>query len=502
MDDVEIKIIGSMLKDRFLLLSAIKYGLTKDSFEENEQRVLVDYLVKNYSKSTETLDTDVIRIKMKDQGIFTEKMQTLIEQVMQVEPVSLEVLISYMEILKSREAKKELLVISGHIKEYIENKYSKESITEFAGNVINNIRNIIQGRVKKPLKPIRTQLITFPSEVESRNADTPTILGYSIEPYHLLTESLSGARRGFYYSLAGAPRRGKTNFMLKVASSIANNAHIPVLYYSWEQTSRVLFLRIFSQESLIPPYLLETGDVANESSLAERFNQGYAKIEKYMNYLYLIEGTREDTVNKIRSHAFSVMQEIGTDKVAVVVDYLQKIPTTILYQDLAQQVDEVSGGLSNLSLELNCPIFAISSFDKEGIQLDSENSKVRPTIFNCTGGGDIEYDTDVATVIIKDFKDTNALKEKINNAVKEGRVDPDQIPHFEVLNLYIDKNRDAPFGGNIIIQYLFLIEDNNLVELGYKDLEEEHTYAKVSQIFEWMMDNGYLVNMRGKTPKE
>ncbi len=498
MGEIEEKLIGSILQDKFLLINAIKHGISKDLFEGKEERALVDLLIKKFSKTDNTPDPETLAIALEDAGIYTESMKILIRKLFNVEPISLEALISYLDVLKKKKAEKELLGISNKIKLYVESRHRKEDLTEFVGDVINEIRAIIQGRVKKSLNPVRTQLIMFSSEVENRENSENHILGYSLEPYHLLTESLSGARRGFYYALAGAPRRGKTNFMLKLATHIASNEHIPVLYYSWEQTSRVLFLRIFSQESLIPPYLLETADIVNNETLAERFNMGYAKIEKYMNYLYLVEGGREDTVNKIRSHALSVMQENGTDKVAIFIDYLQKVPTSILYQDLAQQVDEVSGGLANLSLEINCPIFAISSFDKEGVKLDTEESKARPTMFNCTGGGDIEYDSDVAMVLVKDFKDTKALEEKIANAINEGRIDPEQIPHFEILNLYIDKNRDAPFGGNIIIQYLFLIEDNNMIELGYKNLEEERTYAKVSRIFEWMLDNGYLVNMRGR----
>jgi len=499
MDEIEVKLIGSILTDKFLLINAIKYGLNKDLFEENETKVLANYIIKTYAKTERTIDIDTLVISLQEEGIYNEKMKLLLEEAQKVKPISLETLVSLIEILKKRKAEKELLKISEKIKNYIESK-QKVDITEFSGNIINEIRGIIQGRVRKTIKPVRTQLIIFSSEVANRTGTQSNILGYSLDPYTCLTESLSGARRGFYYALAGAPRRGKTNFMLKLATHIAKNENIPVLYYSWEQTSRVLFLRIFSQESLIPPYKLETADIANDPVLAEKFNSGYAKIEEYMNYLYLIEGGREDTVNKIRSHAFSVMQENETDKVAIFIDYLQKVPTTILYQDLAQQVDEVSGGLANLSLELNCPIFAISSFDKEGVKLDSEESKVRPTMFNCTGGGDIEYDSDVAMVIVKDFKDTRALEEKIENAIKEGRINPKQVPHFEILNLHIDKNRDAPFGGNIIIQYLFLIEDNNLVEIGYKNLEEERTYAKVSRLFDWMMKKGYLQNMRGDTP--
>lgn len=124
--------------------------------------------------------------------------------------------------------------------------------------------------------------------------------------------------------------------------------------------------------------------------------------------------------------------------------------------------------------------------------MDSDSSKDRPTMFNCTGGGDIEYDADVVCVLVKDFHDTAQLDEKIANAVREGSVNPHRIPHFDILNLYIDKNRDAPEGGSAIIQFLFLIEDNQMIELGYKDIGERYSYAKAGKIFEWLLERGYL----------
>ena len=501
-NEIAIKVIGSILQDKFLLLNAIRNGLDKELFENREEQILVDYLLKTYAKKNEIADPDLIKTELEEKGIYTIKLGELISKAKLVKPISFELLVEYIDVLKRRKSEEKLMHLGKRIEEYINTKGHKEDLTEFTGELINELHDIMRKRVKKQLSPLRTQLIMFSSEVETRKSDENLILGYSLEPFHFLNETLSGARRGFYYALAGAPRRGKTNFMLRIASYIASNEHIPVLYYSWEQTSRVLFLRILSQETLIPPFILETSNIMNDPELSARFEQGYANTENYMNYLYLIEGKREDTISRIRSHAFAVMQEAGTDKVAIFIDYLQKVPTPIIYQDLSQQVDEVSGGLANLSLELNCPIFAISSFDKEGCRLDSRGSKVRPTMFYCTGGGDIEYDADVVTVLAKDFNDTDTLMEKIENAAKEGRIDPEQIPHFEILNLYVDKNRDTVQGGNIIIQYLFLIEDNNIVEIGYKNIEEEYTYAKISQIFEWMLENGYLVNMRGKSDEK
>lgn len=494
MDEIVRKILASIVHDRFLLSKAIGEGLSKEILEGTEEKILVDYIIRSYKQSAE-VDVGLLRENLEEDGFLTPKMDEMLRQIYGELPVNLETLLSYIEILKRRFAEKELLSIANKIHSYIETKTHKENVVEFSGDLIQDLRSVIVGRTRRKIDPVRTHLIKFTAELEAREEVNP-ILGYSIEPFTLLNESLSGARRGFYYALGGAPRRGKTNLMLKVASNVASNEHIPVLYYSWEQTTRVLFLRILAQETLIPPIVLETEKIFEVPNLTERFNYGYARLESYMNYLYLIEGRREDTINRIRSHALSIMEENQTDKIIIVIDYLQKVPTSILYQDLSQQVDEVSGAIASLSLELNCPIFAISSFDKEGSKLDSEDSPQRPTMFNCTGGGDIEYDADVAMVIVKDFKDTNALYEKIANAAKEGRIDPNRIPHFDIINLHIDKNRDAPLGGNIVVQYLFMIEDNNLVEIGFKDIAQDKTYLKVSRLFDWMLENGYLINMR------
>lgn len=496
MGEIDRKVLATIVKDNYLFTRALAEGLEKELFETKEEQNLFDYVSSKYSKSNTSLDIEILRETIQEDGMLSNKMEELLDSILKEEPLTLEGLFTFIDALKKRYAEKTLLSVSKKIEGYVNSKTKSTDIIEFTGDIINSLREIVVGRSKRRILPLRSYLVRFMAELETREGPINPILGYSLEPFSCLNESLSGARRGFYYALSGAPRRGKTNLMLKLATMIAQNEKIPVLYYSWEQTERVLFLRVLSQETLIPPFLLETESILNDSVLRERFNYGYTKVEEIMNYMYLVEGRREDTVNKIRSHALSIMQENATDKVAIFIDYIQKVPTSILYQDLAQQVDEVSGGLANLSTELNAPIFAISSFDKEGAKLDTEESKIRPTMFNCSGGGDIEYDADVAMVIVKDFKDTNVLYEKIYNASKEGRIDPNRIPHFDILNLYIDKNRDAPFGGNTVIQYLFLIEDNSLVEIGYKDVKEERTYAKISRIFEWMLENGYLVPMR------
>jgi replicative DNA helicase len=285
MDEIAIKLIGSILKDKFLLLSSIKNGLEKELFSAYEEKILVDYILKKYGKKEAIPEPTLIKTEFEESGIYSTNLGKLVDKATTVTPLNLESLIAYIDILKKRKSEERLMSIGKRIESYIKEKEQKKDLTEFTGEIINEVHDIMRRRVKKRLNPVRTQLIMFSSEVESRESDKNFILGYSLEPFHCLNETLSGARPGFYYALAGAPRRGKTNFMLRIASYIASNEHVPILFYSWEQTSRVLFLRIFSQETLIPPYVLETTNVISNPELKERFNRGYAKTESYMNYL-------------------------------------------------------------------------------------------------------------------------------------------------------------------------------------------------------------------------
>ncbi len=64
------------------------------------------------------------------------------------------------------------------------------------------------------------------------------------------------------------------------------------------------------------------------------------------------------------------MHEFRTNNIAIFFDYLQKIPLGRQYEDIRGQVNEASAQLADISLELECPVFAISAMDKEGCKLD------------------------------------------------------------------------------------------------------------------------------------
>ncbi len=145
------------------------------------------------------------------------------------------------------------------------------------------------------------------------------------------------------------------------------------------------------------------------------------------------------------------MHEYRSNDIAIFFDYLQKIPLGRQYEDIRSQVNEASAQLADLSLELNCPVVAISAMDKEGCKLDEKPPSydefsttyfARPTMHNCVGGGDLEYDLDVALILSKDWVATKNLHDRL--ALKDKAKDVPDLPQIDIINLHVDKNRDSP----------------------------------------------------------
>ncbi|MCX6062566.1 MAG: hypothetical protein NTV26_00025, partial [Caldiserica bacterium] len=490
-DRTEFRLLAGALVAPQHLEKLQKLGMTSSLFEDGDLRIVFDafqWYCSNHKGEGARIDLPLFTAYLTEERHVTPAVATLVGKLTDAGGEEMTTLIELLDRLKTRAARRKLRTIADNINSFTEAEKQGRRVEDFAAEVSEQLRQVARLSSQNRQEPIRDELLRYVDEVRTREKNRPSIMGMSIAPYDNLNIAISGLRPGFYYALGGAPRRGKTNLMLRLATLVARNEKVPVLYYSYEQTRRVLLTRVLSQESLINPLILQSGDIRTQAELVTSFNKGIREASAYMDNFYLFEGDRQDTMEHIRSVAYGIMDAHHADHCAIFIDYLQKVPTVNPYASLQKQVDEVSGLIAQLSTELQSPIVAVSSFDKDGCRLDSETSKDRPTMFNCTGGGDIEYDADAALIIVKDYHDTAQLEEKIANAVREGGVNPHHIPHFDILNLFIDKNRDAPEGGNIIVQFLFLIEDNQMVELGYKDVEERYSYAKAGKIFEWLLE--------------
>jgi len=503
--DVEMAVLAAIASDRYLLEKALDEGFNPQLLHSAIARLLAESLSSLREQSLNAVDLIILKSKLEERGQFSPQVNQYVDAMSRLRPPKLDQLLSYLDLLKDRQARERLMKLGASLEAYARERHAGQgTLSEFTAGALQELMDIQRQRMRRQLRPVGEVIRAIVSESKERPKGKKILLGYSLAPFERLAQLLCGLRPGFYYGLAGAPRRGKTNFGLHVASHVAKNHHIPVLFYSWEQTRRVLTARLLAKESGINPTTMLTADIQSIAGGLDRLAKGLGGVHQYGREMFVLEGSRKDTVERIRATAYNLMHDFRTDSVAIFLDYLQKVPLAHPPTESRARIDEISTALADLSLELNCPVFAISSIDKEGCRLDEDPgpdadlvdvlTRARPTMHHCTGSGDIEYDLDVAMILSKDWGATREFGDLLKT--KFGG-DTTSIPKIDILNINIDKNRDAPDEASQAVQYAFFIRENKFVELDFKSEEESRAdfrgFAKAQEIFDFLATRGHIV---------
>lgn len=501
--EMEGKVLSALVSDRYLLTRVVGDGLGAEMFRDPNLRVLFRTVLEMSQIPDQVIDWITIESYLSGNGRFSPELGQALGIVKQGEIPEADQVMAYVEILRERSLRDRMLKLSRVMAGYALGKgqYKDEDFFGFSGRIIQSLIELQKQKASKRIHPVKETIEEIRTLTEMNQDGEKRLLGFSVQPFERLEHVLSGIRKGFYYGLAGPPRRGKTTFALDLASRLAERNNFPVLFYTWEQTRRTLAARLLGRECYINPVKLLTEVSPEEAQRQALVRKVIERSKSYSSYLYIIESGRKDTLERIKAQAYNIMHEFRTDNIAIFFDYLQKIPLEKQYEDIRGQVNEVSAQLADLSLELNCPVFAISALDKEGCKLDEKPPSydefattffARPTMHNCVGGGDLEYDLDVAMILSKDWVATKNLAERLSMKGKGGDV-PD-LPQIDIVNLHVDKNRDSAGEKSPTIQYAFFININKFVEVGFKT-EEEYSkefkgFAKAEDMFGSLLDTG------------
>ncbi len=501
--EVEAKVLSALLNDRFLLSKVLSDGFNPDVFSDSNLKLLFQTAVEMSQHANQVIDWITIENFLKLRAGLTPEMAQAIRLLVNEPPTEPDRVMAYIEILKDQSLRDKMYKLSQHMSQYCQRKgpYKDQDFVDFSSRIMQTLIEFQKQKVRKKITPLRDVINEIRNLTNTDKTEEEKILGFSIKPFHRLETLLSGIRKGFYYGIAGPPRRGKTTFALDLAAKLSEQNKFPILFYTWEQTRRTLAARLLGRECYINPVKLLTDVNPEEKRRHSLVQKVIDRSTAYSNHMFIIEAGRQDTIERIKAQAYNIMHEFRSNDIAIFFDYLQKIPLGKQYEDIRGQVNEASAQLADLSLELECPVLAISAMDKEGCKLDekppsydeySSTYYARPTMHNCVGGGDLEYDLDVAMVLSKDWVATKNLQDRLSIKDKEGKI-PD-LPQIDIINLHIDKNRDSAGETAPTIQYAFFININKFVEVGFK-LEEEYSkefkgFAKAEDMFSALLDTG------------
>lgn len=269
-----------------------------------------------------------------------------------------------------------------------------------------------------------------------------------------LDEALDGGLYPGLYIIGAISSLGKTSFILQMADQIASSG-TDVLYFSLEMAATELVSKSISRLTYQlcegRPYLAKSARGIMSSARRKKYDDrekdlidnAYGEYVKLAKNLYFFEGMGDIGVNRVKQIIES-HKRIMKKKAVVMIDYLQILaPFDIHFSD-KQNTDKAVLELKRMSRDLNVPVIAISSFNR-----DSYTNEVKMASFKESGA--IEYGSDVLIALQPQgmLPGYTKTEQKKNVALTElCKTSPVRKIEVKIL-----KNRNGSTGGRVGFDY-------------------------------------------------
>lgn len=235
--------------------------------------------------------------------------------------------------------------------------------------------------------------------------------------FHDLDQYLSGLQKADLIILAARPSVGKTTLALDIARQAALKNGTPTVIFSLEMSTQQLVDRMLAAESRVNAWNLRTGNLSTENE----FSKIRDSLDRLSKAPIFIDDMAGNSITRMRSVCRRVNQEHGIG--LIVVDYLQLMSTSKNYDNMVNQVTEISRSLKALAKEFNVPVLALSQLSRA-----VESRGGRPRLSDLRDSGSIEQDADVVMFIHREDK---------------GR---DESEKTNIAEILIEKHRNGPVG--------------------------------------------------------
>ncbi len=323
----------------------------------------------------------------------------------------------YAEIVRKKAVLRNLINAALHIGEtaYQEEK-ELEAVLEDAEKRMYNITNISKGQKLEKIQDLLPDAWDRFEKLQQSGQQTRGVpTGFKD-----IDNKLSGFQKADLIILAARPSVGKTSLALDFARHAAVKENVPVAFFSLEMSKQQLVDRMVSAESQVDSWKLRTGKLTLDEDF-ERLQNAIGRLSKAP---ITIDDQAGNTIARMRS----VMRRYNSQHTEapiglVIVDYLQLMTTSKSYDNMVNQVTEISRSLKGLAKEFDVPVIALSQLSRA---VEARGGK--PRLSDLRDSGSIEQDADVVAFIHREDKYQD---------------NPDKPNVVEIL---IEKHRNGPTG--------------------------------------------------------
>lgn len=280
-----------------------------------------------------------------------------------------------------------------------------------------------------------------------------------ITEFPILNEVIGGLRTGLYV-VGAASSLGKTTFVQEIADDVASQGE-HVLFFSLEMSKKELMAKSLVRTMGELKRVMKTpGEITYTRDLLSGNIKNYdiltkaiGHYEKTAQNLFFYEAMFDMNVKIIRQEIEKHIR-LHNRKPLVIVDYLQILEPLSERMSEKQATDKNVTELKRITRDLDVPLIAISSFNRDGYNKEASFSAFKES-------GSIEYGSDV--VLALELQKIKELDKDANGKAKDStELDKAKGSLVRDINLKVLKNR---FGKAFEeIQYSYVTTMNKFME--------------------------------------
>jgi len=259
---------------------------------------------------------------------------------------------------------------------------------------------ITSSRAFSPFASPKREEIKFFEHLAQETGDEYSALRSGHKNLDIALEGIHGIN-----VVGGAPKVGKSTFMIQIATEMARNG-VPVLYYDFENGRQRIYQRTLSRLSRLSTQRIRMKDWSEPER--QRYEQACREFNK-MLFSFRVINDRKLTPEIMRRHIDFIRHETRSEYTVVVIDSLHKLP----FKDLSERRSGIDAWLRQLESirdELQVSFLVISELTR-GVE---GSYKETPHLGVFKGSGDIEYSADNAMVLFPDWEQMEGNTERSN----------------------------------------------------------------------------------------
>ena len=416
--EAEMGVLGSMSLDRECISEIIPI-VRAEQFYHQDNRLVFEALLQLY-EDNKPVDLVLLRDELKRRGQLeavggVDYLVRLTESV----PASTNA-VYYAKIVRDKSMLRDLISISSEIGSIAYEE--RGDVADLMEEAEQKIFNVTQQQITGHPVALREVMTKTFEMIDQRSGSAISGLPSG---YLELDELTSGLQRSEMIIVAARPSMGKTALGLNIAEHVGADNKTPVVVFSLEMAAQQLVERMLCGRGHIDSHKLRRGMLSDDE-----YNTLINHVAPELSEAPIfIDDSPFPSTAEIRHKSKRLQNEHGID--LIVVDYLQLVRSNGRFQNLVQEMSEISRSIKAVARDLHVPVLALSQLSRA---VEMRTPKI-PQLSDLRESGSIEQDADVVMFIYRE--DFYTTKDEWEKRTTE--------PYPEnIADLIIAKHRNGP----------------------------------------------------------